>query len=191
VIEVVLSERCVAKLRRELRRAGAREIGGVLAGENLGGGRFSVVDLSVQRNGTVASFRRSAPTHRRFIQRFLERTGHDYGRFNYLGEWHSHPSFPAWPSRPDLTQMQALVDEPDQRAHFLVLLVCKLARAGAGAGAGALEATAHAFRRGHPEVKVELAGAQPGSVLVPAARFPTIWSTCGRREAAVFRKQRN
>ena len=47
MIEVVLPANVAVKLRRELRRAGDSEIGGVLAGEDLGGGRFLVADLSV------------------------------------------------------------------------------------------------------------------------------------------------
>lgn len=142
MIEVVLSGPVLARLRRELRRAGSDEIGGVLAGESLGDRRFLVVDLSIQRGGGgFAHFVRDSSAHRRFMRRFFARTGHQYHRYNYLGEWHSHPSFPALPSPTDLRQMQQLIEDREQSALFLALLVVKLDRV------GNLEASAHAFRR--------------------------------------------
>jgi proteasome lid subunit RPN8/RPN11 len=165
MIEIIVSDKCVAKLRRELARAGSDEIGGVLAAENLGDGRFLVLDLSVQRDGSFASFARSSPRHGRFIRRFLQQYGHDYQRFNYLGEWHSHPSFPAMPSLPDLRQMQRLIEEPNQRALFLALLVLKLGRS------GSLEGSAHAFRRGFAPLRVGLSAAVPLDLRPPASAW--------------------
>ncbi len=172
MIEIIVSDQCVAKLRLELARAGSDEIGGVLASENLGDGRFLVLDLSVQRDGSFASFTRSSPRHGRFIRRFLERYGRDYQRYNYLGEWHSHPSFPAMPSLPDLRQMQRLIEEPSQRALFLTLLVLKLGRS------RSLEGSAYAFRRGLAPLRVGLSAAGPRGLRPPAS---DLGRTLGRR----------
>lgn len=177
MIEIIFSDQCVAKLRRELARAGSDEIGGVLAAENLGDGRFLVLDLSVQRDGSFASFTRSSPRHGRFIRRFLEGHDHDYERFNYLGEWHSHPSFPAMPSLPDVRQMQRLIEEPSQRALFLALLVLKLGRS------GSLEGSAHAFRRGLAPLRVGLSAARPRELRPPSSDWGrTIGASAWRRE---------
>lgn len=152
MIEVRLSDACGRKLKAELARAGSNEIGGVLAAENLGGGIFDIVDLSVQRSGgSYASFKRTFGQHDRFMRRFFNRTGHHYERFNYLGEWHSHPSFPALPSFVDGNQMQLLLREPDQKARFLVLLVVKGGKSG-------IEASAHAFAKGIHPIRVPLSG---------------------------------
>lgn len=152
MIEVRLGDACGRKLKAELMRAGSNEIGGVLAAENLGGGVFEIVDISVQRTGGgFASFVRKFGQHDRFMRRFFGRTGHCYERFNYLGEWHSHPSFPALPSTVDGRQMQLLLREPDQKANFLVLLVVK-------AGKNGIEASAHAFAKGIPPMRVPLSG---------------------------------
>ncbi len=150
MIDVVLTSACVMKLRRELRAAGSNEIGGVLAAEQIGDGRFIVRSISVQRTGTYASFKRDPGQHRAFMRRFRVRTGNNPARFNYLGEWHSHPSFIALPSGPDLRQMQALIEDDEQAASFLVLLVIKLAKDGELCG------SAHAFRRRHSPVRVRL-----------------------------------
>lgn len=151
MIDVVLTAACVMKLRRELRAAGSTEIGGVLAAEQVGDGRFVVLSLSVQRNGTYASFKRDPDQHRAFMRRFRARTGNKHTRFNYLGEWHSHPSFIALPSSRDLRQMQALIEDEEQTASFLVLMVIKLAKDGEQ-----LCGSAHAFRRRHEPIRVNL-----------------------------------
>lgn len=126
MIDVVLNSECVRKLKYELRTAGQNEIGGVLAAEQVGDGCFLVVDLSVQRNGTHSHFERDPAQHREFIRRFHERMGHKPERFNYLGEWHSHPAYPVTPSDVDLRQMQDLVEDAEQKSSFLVLMIVKL-----------------------------------------------------------------
>lgn len=64
MIEVILSAKCARKLKRELRAAGRNEIGGVLAAEQIGDGKFLVKALSVQREGTPTSFVRDPAQHR-------------------------------------------------------------------------------------------------------------------------------
>lgn len=126
-MNILLPPLIVKRLRRELRRAGRREIGGLLMGEDVGHGNFRVVEVSVQRSGgTEACFIRNPKDHQPELDAFFARTGNDYSRFNYLGEWHSHPSFAATPSAPDLATMLALVNDPTVGSNFLVLLIAKL-----------------------------------------------------------------
>lgn len=113
-------------MKNAMRRAGAREIGGILMGEEVEAGRFLIVDFSLDElSGERAHFVRDAKHHGEALQHFFELTGHDYQRFNYLGEWHSHPGFPPRPSVTDLMAMQDLVDG-ERGIDFSVLLVVKL-----------------------------------------------------------------
>lgn len=146
------------KLKRELRTAGCNEIGGVLTAEQIADGKFLVRNLSVQRSGTPTSFIRDPVQHRKFMRRFHLVNGNKPERFNYLGEWHSHPSFPALPSPPDLRQMHAEIHDPQQTSSFLVLLIVKLGQD------GGLIGSTHAFRRTHPPIRVTLGVADSGSV---------------------------
>ena len=57
---------------------------------------------------------------------FFRRTGRDYQRFNYLGEWHSHPSFSVRPSSEDVDTMTDIVTGPSSAISFAVLLVVRL-----------------------------------------------------------------
>lgn len=125
-MKILLAAQVTKRLRRELRRAGSREIGGLLMGEDLGGGLFRIVEVSVQRSGgTHACFIRNPKDHQVYLEAFFARTGQDYTRFNYLGEWHSHPSFDAVPSGTDVETMQSIVSDPDVGANFLVLLIAR------------------------------------------------------------------
>jgi proteasome lid subunit RPN8/RPN11 len=145
MIQLQLHPDLVEKLSRELRLAGDREIGGVLVGEHLGEASFRIVDLSVQRaGGTPACFIRRPEQHARFLNAFFARTGEAFERFNYLGEWHSHPTFKTEPSRVDLQQMQEIVSAGPKAPLFAVLMVVRLG------DAGKLQLSALAFRPHQP-----------------------------------------
>jgi integrative and conjugative element protein (TIGR02256 family) len=151
-MEIVLAPQVIKRLKRELRRAGRQEIGGLLMGEHVRDELFRVLDISVQRfGGNEACFIRNPSDHHAQLQKFFSETGGDYTHFNYLGEWHSHPSFAAIPSVTDVQTMQSIIDDPAVGANFLVLLVVKLS-------GKQTEATALAFR----------ASTQPVSVLIVA-----------------------
>ncbi|MEO1326523.1 MAG: Mov34/MPN/PAD-1 family protein [Pseudomonadota bacterium] len=115
------------RLLGELDRAGRQEIGGILMGEQLEAGRFRVTEMTFQRrSGWVARFVRSAKSALAALQRFFDRSGHRYQRFNYLGEWHSHPSFEPRPSATDHASMLEIAVDPGTGANFVVLLIVKL-----------------------------------------------------------------
>ena len=115
-----------ALLRKYLRRAGRREIGGILMGEQIALNHFRVVEFSVdETTGTGAHFMRSPDDHAIALEAFFRKTGADYVRFNYLGEWHSHPSFPVHPSTEDFASMQRLVDR-EHDIDFSALLIVRL-----------------------------------------------------------------
>jgi integrative and conjugative element protein (TIGR02256 family) len=126
-MKILLPCQVTETLREELRRAGRREIGGVLVGEHVDGETFRIVDISVQRSGgSLAHFVRDPAQHREFLDAFFEKTGHDYRRFNYFGEWHSHPMSRPLPSITDCETMTRIVADPDVGTNFAVLLVVRL-----------------------------------------------------------------
>lgn len=123
IVPRAVSERLV----RELRQARRREIGGLLFGEHLGGEEFRIADISVQRGGgSVVHFVRDPSQHRPQLDEFFEKTGRDYTRFNYLGEWHSHPSFDPLPSGEDIATMREILASAEVGANFLVLVIARL-----------------------------------------------------------------
>ena len=117
----------VAKLVAALEGAGNREIGGQLFGEQLAPSVFLVTELAIQKRiGSVARFFVDLVQAARDAARFFRRTGHRYARHNYIGEWHSHPSFPVQPSGPDIATMRELVRDPEFSGTFAILMIVRL-----------------------------------------------------------------
>lgn len=93
--------------------------------EQIEPGSFRLIDFSVDsRTGGAAHFVRSVEDHRAALETFFERTGADYARFNYLGEWHSHPNHLPVPSSEDVLSMENLVSG-ERDIHFAVLLIVR------------------------------------------------------------------
>lgn len=109
-----------------LHKAGRCEVGGILMGENAGPNLFIVREITVHPRGAFASFVRRIDDAIGGIHAFFQKTNNDYERFNYIGEWHSHPSFEPYPSRRDDLSMLQIVQDKSVGANFVVLLIIKL-----------------------------------------------------------------
>jgi proteasome lid subunit RPN8/RPN11 len=126
-MQLRLGDREVDKLKATLRRGRLRETGGQLFGQMHAPGDFSVTEVTAQwRTGSVSRFFVDVAESLRAAARFFTRTGRAYQTFNYIGEWHSHPSYPTRPSATDVATMQDLVRAAGFRGHFAVLLVVRL-----------------------------------------------------------------
>jgi proteasome lid subunit RPN8/RPN11 len=119
-------------------------------GEQLAPDYFRIVDFSVDdTTGTAAHFVRSPEHHAAALDRFFRKTGSDFKRFNYLGEWHSHPSFTVRPSHEDIMSMQSLVNG-ERDIDFSALVIVRLRYL------LLLEAAAYMFVRNRAHPRVEL-----------------------------------
>jgi hypothetical protein len=86
-----------------------------------------VVDFSLDPlSGSHTAFRRDPQAHRQTLDEFFKRTGRDFERFNYLGEWHSHPSFSVHPSIDDIRTMTEMVEDQSSIITFAVLLIVRV-----------------------------------------------------------------
>src|SRR5216684_7431718 len=130
MITLILPPEVAEKMRAALHMAGNREIGGVLMAEHTGPNQFEVLDLTIHGRGTIAYFFRKVEEAVTRLKSFFVRVNHDYVRFNYLGEWHSHPSFELEPSGKDDSSIRGIVEDGDVGANFVVLLIVKLANNG-------------------------------------------------------------
>lgn len=96
-------------------------------GEHVGPDAFRVLDATVDHGGgSFARFVRTVRHHGRGLLSFFRKTGEQYQRFNYIGEWHSHPSFDLNPSGRDLEAMGKIVNDSRVGANFAVLLIVRL-----------------------------------------------------------------
>lgn len=132
------------KLARALVRAGTSEIGGQLFGEQLAPSNFRITELTIQsRPGTFARFVVDLVEAGRAAVDFFRRTAHDYARHNYIGEWHSHPSFAIQPSPIDANTMRELVASEDFKGSFAVLMIVRLDGAELRTGAWVFDGERH------------------------------------------------
>lgn len=130
-MRLLLPQPIVIELEQALRKGGQREIGGILMGEHVGLETFRVQRITIQyKGGTFSSFMRLVEGILGPLRDFFNATDHNYVRFNYLGEWHSHHSFALLPSNRDRQSMHAILAEPNLGARFLVLLLVKLSDQG-------------------------------------------------------------
>lgn len=128
-MHLILPRPVLKRLHSEMRRAKRREIGGLLLGEHVEGETFRLVDVTVQRTGgSEIHFIRDPSQHQQQLDEFFHRTGANFAKFNYLGEWHSHPSFEPLPSSKDIATMQSIVENPDVGVNFLVLVISRVTR---------------------------------------------------------------
>jgi len=130
VLSLILPPELVEVLLIELKKAGRHEVGGILMGEHVGLNEFKVTNITVHRRGGIASFVRCIEDAIGKLRLFFRQTEYDYQRFNYLGEWHTHPLFEPIPSIKDDESMLEIVQDNSIGANFAVLLILKLDSAG-------------------------------------------------------------
>ncbi|MES2784733.1 MAG: Mov34/MPN/PAD-1 family protein [Pseudomonadota bacterium] len=126
MLKITLPLEIQETIHQALVQAGSRECGGVLMGEHVGHNHFAVRAVTVQKAGGFAWFVRSVANAVQAVRRFLSAKGNDFRRFNYLGEWHSHPSFSVNPSQKDNDTMRRMAADPAVGANFLVLVIFRL-----------------------------------------------------------------
>ena len=139
MITLILPSQVQDTIKAALHKSGRHEVGGVLMAEHVGPDRFEVKELTVHRRGSVFNFVRAIEEAIGWLRAFFQRAQHDYTRFNYIGEWHSHPSFEPVPSPRDDTSMREIVQDNEVGANFVVLLIVKLT------GTGQLIASVHTY----------------------------------------------
>ena len=71
-MQLLLPSEVVRKMRKHMFRAGRREIGGMIMGEQLGDQQFRIVEFSVDAtSGTRSNFVRDAEQHDRVLKEFV------------------------------------------------------------------------------------------------------------------------
>lgn len=126
-MQLLLPREIRQQLETALREAGRREIGGILMAEHVAQNAFRVRSLTIQRRGgSFAAFLRAVDAFLGPLKNFFRQTDYNYTKFNYIGEWHSHPSFVPTPSETDHQTMLSIINDPQTGAFFVVLLIVKL-----------------------------------------------------------------
>ena len=127
LMKLRIGKKTIKEWQKALKKAGDREIGGILFGEHIEDSDFKVIQATKQnKGGNQTHFQRDASKAIKDIGRLNARYKNNHERFNYLGEWHSHPNVPALPSAQDEATMRQLLVESDATVNFLVLIIIRL-----------------------------------------------------------------
>lgn len=154
----------LAKLQLYLKKGGNREIGGWMVAEQTAPGQFELVGLTVDLEvGTRDRFDSLPEPHSQQMDQILLENSARAGRIDYLGEWHSHPTFPPIPSEIDVASMTDMVE--NSGPSFAVLVIVRLM------SNALIQATITTFQRG----KLPEAGQLMISDLLPQAGFGEDW----------------
>lgn len=126
-MKIKIPNEIISKIEIALKKANQNEIGGILMGQHIDENEFRVVDITIQKqHGTIASFTRIIDEIIRPLKTFFKRNSYKYKTFNYLGEWHSHPSHKANPSLKDIQSMFEILSDKNVGANFAILIIVKL-----------------------------------------------------------------
>lgn len=129
------------KMQTFLKAGGIREIGGWLVAEQIAPGDFELVGFTVDLEvGTRNRFASLPGLHSEQLDQLLKENSHRSGQVDYLGEWHSHPTFPPTPSTIDLAAMTNMVE--NSGPSFAALVIVRLR------DTASIEATITMFQRG-------------------------------------------
>ncbi len=151
-MKIILPDNIEKRLYKAISKAGNKEVGGILMGEHVANNHYRIVDCTIQRNiGTVISFIRNCTEIIKQLKIFFKRTSNNYRKYNYLGEWHSHPQFSVQPSGQDMESMWEIVEDSNTNANFATLLILKAVHS-----ANKLEGSVTIFISGHKYFKGEL-----------------------------------
>lgn len=127
MLKIQIPQQIIEQLHIALLRNGEMECGGIMMGEHVGENEFRILDVTIQEQpGSISSFVRNLAGFLTPLCRFFESTNRNYQKFNYIGEWHSHPSFHLTPSSTDRKTMLEIVEDPSVGANFALLMLAKL-----------------------------------------------------------------
>lgn len=131
------------KMQACLKEGGIREIGGWLVAEQIAPGDFELVGFTVDLEvGTWDHFESVPGSHTEQLDEILMANENRSGRVDYLGEWHSHPTFPPVPSTIDLAAMTNMVENSGPAFAALVIVRMLVTTS--------IEASITTFQRGQP-----------------------------------------
>lgn len=127
-LRIILTKKVQQTILEACQESGAREIGGMLFAHHLSHNDFKVLEATIAGEylGTFSRFVRGLASGLKRLAMFYEKHNFRYSKYNYLGDWHSHPNFALDPSVTDDKSMVDMLMDSKVGASFLVLLIVKI-----------------------------------------------------------------
>ena len=150
-INIILTNEVRNIILETCKKSGKREIVGMLFAQHFSTNEFKVLEVTVAMEylGTMSRFIRGIVSGLRQLAKFYKYHNYFYSKYNYLGDWHSHPNFKFYPSATDDASMFKLLYDVEVGAYFLVLLIVKIKN-------NQLKVNGWAYFPGNKRVKCEI-----------------------------------
>jgi len=127
MVKLIINPDIKRKIIKACAKADIRECGGVLFGEHVGENLFRIAEVSTNtKTGIFAHFIRDIVSTIKQLRRFFSKYKHKYTKYNYMGEWHSHPQFALKPSNKDEESIMDIVGDDHVGANFIILMIVRL-----------------------------------------------------------------
>lgn len=125
-MKIIVQKTVINRMINALKRAGLNETKGACFASKTSDDCYSIEDvfLSKEKGTTVFSNLKINYSYKCFEKRYFKKHKYDYVNHNYIGDWHSHPSFDCLPSNYD--KKEAFEELYNSNARFLIQLIVKL-----------------------------------------------------------------
>ena len=127
MVKLIINPNIKRKIIKACVKTDTRECGGVLFGEHIRENLFRIAEVSTDtKTGIFAHFIRDIVLTIKQLRRFFSKYKYKYTKYNYMGEWHSHPQFALEPSSKDEESIRDIVSDDHVGANFIILMIVRL-----------------------------------------------------------------
>lgn len=124
-MKIIIPKLIAAKIYNQVIKYSPNETKGALFAKKISNELFEIDDIYIEKN--VGSFAFvtliNNKKYQKFQKTYHEKNNNDYVRHNYIGDWHSHPSFELNPSSFDIKEVKE--DLKASNAKFLIQIIVK------------------------------------------------------------------
>jgi [CysO sulfur-carrier protein]-S-L-cysteine hydrolase len=123
---IILPKKISKILHKQIHRHSPNETKGALFAKQIDDDHYEIDEVYLERQiGSIAFVRLyNNQRYKRFQKQYHAKHDDDFLHHNYIGDWHSHPSFECVPSSFD--RMEVEMDLQQSNANFLIQVILKV-----------------------------------------------------------------
>ena len=125
-MKIIVPKEIAIKIFEAVKKEGLCEIKGSLYAQFISENQYKIEDVFISKNKGTHFFSNLIINHayHKFEKQYFKKHNYDYVNHNYIGDWHSHPSFECKPSSYDEKEIKT--ELLSSNAHFLIQLIVKV-----------------------------------------------------------------
>jgi len=125
-LEIIIPAKITSLIKKHIDKYSPLETKGALFAEHLGDNIFKIDSVYLEPKPGTTTYVKLVVNrvYQAFQNSFHKKHQYHFSKFNYIGDWHSHPLFECIPSSFDVEEVQK--DLKNSNANFLVQLILKV-----------------------------------------------------------------